>query len=696
MKRIACALLTSASLAMVSPVWAQSASGESRPAEDQASSNDSEGLADIVVTAQRREQSLQSVPVSVQAFSDERLAASGIETTADLARVTPGLVVVRGVGLSSPFLRGIGSSSNGPGVENPVATYVDGVYYGSKAGAMSDLANVERVEVLKGPQGTLFGRNATGGLIQIITHDPSSDPGFTAKVAYQNYDTVTASGYVTGGLVENVAADLALSYRNQGKGWGTNSFTGSDVNKTDSFLIRSKLLIEPSPDTRIVLAGDYSELDTDTGLSARFIDGFLASNGQPYRGDRYGVQNSFDQFFKSKAGGVSLTATHNLNDDITFTSITSYRRTNYDFLLDADAMPVNNIRFETAVRERQFSQELQLSGGSSGSLEWTAGGYYFRGNGQQSIFFSGAVFPTLITRAVYGGQSTRSYAGYAQLTYPLADSTRLTLGARYNAEKRGLSGEIRLTALDGTISIPTVVPDGTDTSFNKLTWRIALDHDLAQDVLLYASYNRGFRSGGFNPSNLTNPSFRPEVLDAFELGLKSSFLDRKLRLNIAGFYYDFSDIQLSQFVLGVQTVRNAARAEVYGVDLDAEVLVTPRLRLTGSMEYLVGKYTSFPGAGIAMPLPGGGNLVTVGDASGNRMARAPRVTANAAVDYSMPLGSNLSADFNVTYSYTSKFFWEPDNYLFEDPYSLVNAKLTFNFSDRHKISIWGRNLTDKF
>jgi iron complex outermembrane receptor protein len=143
-------------------------------------------------------------------------------------------------------------------------------------------------------------------------------------------------------------------------------------------------------------------------------------------------------------------------------------------------------------------------------------------------------------------------------------------------------------------------------------------------------------------------------------------------------------------------VRNAARAEVYGVDLDAEVLVTPRLRFTGSMEYLVGKYTSFPGAGIAMPLPGGGNLVTVGDASGNRMARAPRVTANAAVDYSMPLGSNLSADFNVTYSYTSKFFWEPDNYLFEDPYSLVNAKLTFNFSDRHKISIWGRNLTDKF
>ncbi|NIJ37542.1 iron complex outermembrane receptor protein [Sphingopyxis panaciterrae] len=701
MRAIVFTLVGIAALTLTPPSWAQEQEKPGSPEQPSAPSSSSEnpdvrgGLSDIVVTAQRREQSLQSVPIAVQAFSGERLQASGIENTADLAMVTPGLVVVRGVGLSSPFLRGIGSSSNGPGVESPVATYVDGVYYGSKATAMGSLANVERVEVLKGPQGTLFGRNATGGLIQIITRDPSSTPGFTAKAGYQNYATVTASGYVTGGLAQDVSADLALDYRNQGKGWGFNTVTGTDVNVSDSFLARSKILIEPGPDTRIVLSGDYGEWDSDTGLATRFADGFLGSNGQPYVGPRYGVQASFDQFFRSRAGGVSLTATHSF-DDITLTSITAYRRSNYAFAFDGDGTAAPVLRFETAVHERQFSQELQLSGGSPDALEWTAGAYFFDANGRQSVLFSGTSFPTLITRAVYGAQSTRAYAGYAQGTYSVAEGTRITLGARYNSEKRGLSGDVILTALDGTVTRPTIVPDGTDATFNKLTWRVAVDHDLAEDVLAYASYNRGFRSGGYNPSNLTNPPFRPEVLDAYELGFKSSLFDRRLRLNIAAFFYDFRDIQLSQFVLGVQTVRNAARAEVYGLDVDFEALVTERLRLSGSFEYLKGEYKSFPGAAFAVPLPAGGNAVVIGDAAGKELIRSPRVTGNVAVDYSLPLQSGLTADFNVTYTYNDGFFWEPDNYLFQKSYSLVNARASISFDDHHKISVWGRNLANKY
>lgn len=701
MRSVSLTLLGSTFLTISVPVWALAQAGPNSPEQaveptsGDPSAEGQGGLEDIVVTAQRREQALQTVPIAIQAFSQKALQSSGIENTADLALVTPGLVVVRGVGLSSPFLRGIGSSSNGPGVESPIATYVDGVYYGSKANAMMSLENIERVEVLKGPQGTLFGRNATGGLIQVITRDPSSTPGFTAKVGYQNYNTVTASGYVTGGLAEGVSADFAVNYRNQGKGWGYNTVTGVDVNVSDGYVMRGKLLFEPSDSTRIMLAGDYSKSDSDTGLATRFADGFLGNNGLPYVGPRYGLQATFDQYFRSRARGASLTVTHDFND-ITLTSITAYRRTNYGFAFDGDGTPSPILRFETAVRERQFSQELQLSGGSRGSLEWTAGAYYFDGNGNQSIFFSGTSFPTLITRAVFGGQTTRSYAGYAQATYPILDSTRITLGARYNSEKRGLSGNVQLTALNGTVTTPTVVPAGTDTTFNKLTWRIAVDHDLSEDVMGYASYNRGFRSGGYNPSNLTNPPFRPEVLDAYELGLKSSLFDRRVRFNVAAFYNDFQDIQLSQFVLGVQTVRNAASAETYGVDVDFEALVATRLRLSGSMEYLKGKYKSFPGAAFAVPLPGGGNAVVIGDAAGKDVVRTPRWTANAAVDYSMPLGSDLSADFNVTYAYNDGFFWEPDNLLFQKSYSLVNARASLNFNDRHKITIWGRNLTDKY
>ncbi len=661
--------------------------GQASPAPD--------GLADIVVTAQRRKQSLQSVPIAVQAFSEARLDASGIENTADLAMVTPGLVTVRGVGLSSPFLRGIGSSSNGPGVESPVATYVDGVYYGSKASAMTSLENVERVEVLKGPQGTLFGRNATGGLIQIVTRDPSPTSGFTARVGYQNYDTVTATGYLTGGLAPNVSADVMVDYRNQGEGWGRNIVTGADVNVTDSFLARSKLLLEPGPDTRIVLAVDYSDWESDTGLASRFREGFLGANGLPYSGPRYGVQSTFDQFFRSEAGGASLTVSHDFGA-VALTSITAYRRTDYAFAFDGDATPAPVLRFETAVNERQFSQELQLSGGAPGSLEWTAGAFYFDADGQQSVLFSGTSLPTLITRAVYGGQSTRSYAAYAQLTYPVLDNTRITLGARYNSEKRGLNGNVLLTALDGSVTRPTVVPTGTDATFNKLTWRIALDHDLAPDVLAYASYNRGFRSGGFNPSNLTNPPFRPEVLDAYEVGLKSSLFDRRVRLNVGAFFYNFNDIQLSQFVLGVQTIRNAARAELYGVDLDAEILVNSQLRLSGSFEYLKGEFKSFPGAAFAVPLPAGGNGVMIGDASGKNMIRAPRFTGNIAADYTLPIAAHLSADLNVTYSYNGGFFWEPDNFVKQAPYSLVNARASLNFDDRHKITFWARNITNEY
>lgn len=641
------------------------------------------GLGDIVVTAQRKSENLQKVPIVIQAFSAEKLQASGISTTADLAIVTPGLVLSRGVGLSSPYIRGIGNGSNGPGVENSVGLYVDGVYYASKAGAMAELDNVERVEVLKGPQGTLFGRNNTGGLIQIITKDPTVEPSFSAKVGYGNYDTVTASGYISGSLTDNVKADVLLSYRNQGEGWGKNIVTGSDANYTNNFYARSKMVLDLNDDTKIVLAGDYIDYESDVGINVHVLDGLLGTFGYDYTGGKYGVGNNDDQLFRSKAGGGSMTLTHDLGD-VTLTSISAYRKTKYNFVLDADASPLSFLTFISAVEEKQLSQELQLAGGDGGPLQWQVGGYYFSNKSNVTTDFTG-----IFTRNAVADVATKSWAAYAQGTYSLAETTRVTAGLRYTTERRTIEG----AQLDA--GVQTISADDA-TTFNKLTWRIALEQDLARDVLGYLSYNRGFRSGGYNPGTLSNPAFRPEVLDAYEVGIKSTLFDRRLRFNVGAFYYDFQDIQLSQFILGTQFVRNAASAELYGVDVDFEALLTEGLTLSGGVEYLKATYKDFEGATFSTPLPGGGNSVAIGNAKGNDIVRTPRWTGNLSLDYSLPVGDTNSLDFNVTYSYNDGWYPEPDNLLRQDAYSLVNARVSFNFNDHASMSVWGRNLTNKF
>lgn len=677
-------------------VTAETAAGASAAVGEQAQRLE-EGavVSDIVVTAQRREESLQKVPLTVQAFSSENLAATGIQTTADLPAVTPGLVLARGIGLSSPFLRGVGSSSNGPGVENSVATYVDGIYLGSKSAALSQLIDVERVEVLKGPQGTLFGRNATGGLIQIVTRDPAVDPGLRLTLDASNYETAVVSSYVNGGIADGLSAGLSLTNRYQGAGWGRNVVTGRDVNVTNFFSTRGKVKYEASEDLTFTVAGDYTFYESDVGAATRVLEGARAVNGYVYEGPRYGVADDVDQFLRSRIGGVSLTATHDGHSS-TLTSITAYREARYRVALDSDVTPARNLRFDSTVNERQFSQELQLSGGSRTGLQYSLGGYLFIADGRSVNGLSGALFPTLTSSQTIGEQRTRSGAAYVQATYALAESTRLTAGLRYTVEKRELLGFNRRIALDGSTAIPFVVPRGTETTFRRPTWRIALDHDLAPDVLGYMSYNRGFRSGGFNPGLLTNPPVKPEILDAYEVGLKSSLLDQRLRLNVSGFYYSFSDIQLSQFALGIQTIRNAAKAELYGLDLDFEVVPITRLRFSGGLEYLQGTYRSFPGAAFAVPLPGGGNQLIIGDASGKDVIRTPRLTGNVALNYTVPVGPSELV-FNVNYAYNDGFFTEPDNLLRQRAYSLINGQIGLEMEDgRQRVVLWARNLTNRY
>lgn len=666
--------------------------------EDDSAKNPDFMLEEIIVTAQRRTENLQDVPISVQAFSGDTIDRAGIESTADLGILTPGLVYTKGVGLGSPFLRGIGTLGNGPGTENSIAIYVDEVYIASKTSALTELANVERVEVLKGPQGTLFGRNATGGLIQIITKQPPAEPEGRFKLGYGNYDTVTASASVGGPLTDKLGAVMSINYKDQNEGFGVNLGTGNDVNREESLSGRVKFSYQPSDATRITLIGAYSETENSIGTAYRLLGDAVPRLGPtfvmpPNAGD-YDVNGNADPFYDGDDNQFSLKIEHDMGFAV-FKSISAYQTSDYFFVLDSDITPEPNLYITVANDEKQFSQELQLSSNSDAGLEWTAGLYAYFGEGEQTLTLEGDAFPTLQQIANTGSQDTSSYAVYGQATQQFGEKTRFTAGLRYTIDEREIGGQRGSFALDGTFSATPIEPAEAD--FEKLTWRLALDYQLSPDALLYVSYNRGFKSGLFNAGSLQLDPVLPEVLDAYEIGVKSELFDQRLRFNTTAFYYDFEDIQLTQFALGIATLRNAAKAEVYGFEFDSEFIMTRDLSLVAGLSLLDGSFKSFPGAGFAVPNPAGGNTVTPGDATGNELVRTPRLTATAALNYSTAIAYNNTFSFNLNYSYNDGFYVEPDNVLKQDAYSLINARAQLGFSgDRVLVSLWATNLTDKF
>lgn len=646
---------------------------------------------DIIVTAQRKSENLQRVPISVVAASEETLVKSGILTTADLPNITPGLVFTRGVGFGYPYLRGIGSSGNGPGQENSVAVYVDGVYIATKLSGMTDLINIERVEVLKGPQGTLFGRNATGGLIQVITKDPPKQPGMMVRLGYDNYETVTAAAYVGAPISDAVGIDLSVNYQNQGQGWGKNLTSGKDTNLENKFSARSKLRMELGDLTTVTLAGDYAYRKSSIGSTYRFFEGEKGIGGFifPINSSKYDDISAFDVGISGKAGGISLKVDHEAGF-ANIMSITAWRKSRYSILVDNNYDGLPSAAGAGDNRERQLSQEFQISSPSGGSLQWTMGFYGFWYKGNQILSLIGRARPLEFN--VNGIQDAQSYAIYGQATQQLWEGGRLTAGLRQTWERRTLEGRFSFAA-----PIAKQV-----AKFDKLSWRLALDQDIGPDAMAYASYNRGFKSGAFNAGFLQLAPVKPEMLDAFELGVKSSLLDRRLRLNLAAYYYDFKDIQLQQYVDGVGALRNAAKAEIYGLDADAELVVTEGLTLSGNLAWAKGTFKSFPGANLAMPIVDvngvrtGGNQILIRDLSGNDVPRLPRITATAGANYIVPIGDTQKLEFNVTYSYNDGYYPEPDNYLREKAYSLINARVDFHFDENLKLGIWARNLTDKF
>jgi iron complex outermembrane recepter protein len=662
------------------------------------------GLADIVVTAQRRDQRLQDVPISVSSVSAEALRTGVVLSTADLFRMVPSLTVNSTNGRFFPRIRGVGNEITNPAYENGVATYIDGIYVASTAGGIMSLASVERVEVLKGPQGTLFGRNSTGGLINVITRTPSQEFGARVTVGYGNYQTFTADGYVTGGLSDSIAVDLAGHISQQGEGFGTNLATGQDVYRLDDdYAVRASLLGDFGG-VQLRVSGDYSLREGSTNPTT------TAPGSYPVGGQVRVFDNPWDVAIDTvpKNRLESYGGSAKLDFDLsvgTFTSITAYREADSFISIDGDTTALRTSEIYLQQYDHQFSQELQLASGDDSTLTWIVGLHYF--DAESGYDPSRVRFNPPFNRPLPGGGrvaevrnrpvlTTEAIAGFAQVTVPLGADTNLTGGFRHTWEERTIESTGELDVLNGPSGLPaTPVPQRT-TRIDRPTWRIALDHRISPELLAYVSYNRGFKSGGFNANAPTDPPYSPETLDAYEVGLKSDLLDRRLRLNVAGYYYDYTDIQIARFVGGATIIYNGGDARTYGLDVDFEYQPIPALTLSGGIALLDAEFTDAPGLFFYVPNPNPpfGNTVTVGNGDGNGLPYSPDFVVTIRARYEIPTSFGTVA-LDGGYYRSTAYYTNADNVLEQPTFDLVNLGVALQLDNGLEFRLFAQNVSDE-
>jgi iron complex outermembrane recepter protein len=670
-------------------VFANIAAQAQTPSQSQPADTQDQQIQEILVTAQRRSERLQDVPISVNAFDAATMKALGITSTEDLGELTPGLVVSRESTSAVFTLRGIrNENASILGDEQAVSLYVDGVYLPSSQAAVFDFNNIDRIEVLEGPQGTLFGRNATGGVIQIITKTPSQTPHADFDVSYANYNTVTSNLYATGGVTKNLAADISIHYENQGDGWGKNLFNGEDAFKGHDFGVRSKWLLTLD-DTSVTLSGDYNKYLSDVGTAYYLYPGFTGVNGHVGRpGGFYDVDLNFPSFSDNETYGGSITVDQNFHW-ATFKSISAFHRVQAVNDLDQDGTPLPFSNFVGNENEHTFTQELQLASPAGSAVRWLTGLYYYNDRA--------GYYPAQLTGTSYGGlsldinsiETAVSYAGFGQATVTVLPATDLTLGVRYTSDHRHIVGQI-------DTSVPGLVlsPGNQEKTFDKTTFRISLDHHFTDDILSYISYNRGFKSGVFNTFSPNAPAVEPEVLNATEIGLKTEFFDKRLRFNSAAYYYQFSNMQLAQVVSGQAFTVNAASADIKGVDGNLEWIPLHNLTFRAGGSYIHSKFTNYPNAPFYVPAAGGGLATVTGDATGNQLPYAPKYSFNVGGDYAVPT-EHGTYTFNINEAYTDSLFINADNQVKQPSFGYLNSSLSWASPDRKwDVRVWGKNLTD--
>ena len=648
------------------------------------------GIEDIVVTAQRREERLQDVPIAVTAVTGDSLARSGVTDTRQLTQSMPSVVFSRVNSSFQPYIRGVGTRNANIGDESNVSLYIDGVYQPVMSSLGFDIINVERIEVLRGPQGTLFGRNSTGGLINIITPDPTDEPSGRIIARVGSYGEKSLQGYISTGIAPGLSVDLTGSVAGD-SGYIKDLVNGGYRGERSSEVVRAKILIAPSETFRAVLTGNYT----------RYADSSSVSE-QPFRGNSIGAREpapiiptepwqtaiDVDTNAKSKTYSTSLQTRLRLGGvDIETTS--AYIDSTAISITDSDATPkpIGSVRAPQS--SSYIENEVRALSTGDGPFSWILGAFQFSGKGAFDGLESYAN-DALVSRT-FTRQEVESYAGFGEGTLRLGEHISLIAGLRYTWEKRNYEAHT---------ATATVVPF-RESSNDKLTYRLSAQYKFSDHANIYASYSRGFKSGvynGFATNVAAAAPTRPETLDSFELGFKTDPLDW-LRVNGSVFHYDYTDIQQSARDPATTLVLlfNAASAKVDGAELEVTARAGRSFNIRGYATLLRAKYDDFPTAQIFRPTGMGGNTsIAPFDASGKDMIRAPRFTLGVNFDWSHETSAGLFGIAGNIFR-SAKYYWDFENRLTQPAYTMINGDISWSPSADSplRLSVFVRNLANE-
>lgn len=673
------------------------------PAEEAAETQDS---GEIVVTARRREESLIDVPISMSVVSGDSLVKSGAADITALQDKTPNLTLQIARGSNSTliaFSRGVGQQDPLWGFEPGVALYIDDVYVARPQGAVLDIFDVERVEVLRGPQGTLYGRNTIGGAVKYVTRRLGDDFKASFRGSYGSYNQIDLVGQVVipVGDTLSLGAAVAQYWRD---GYGTNLTTGAEHYNKDVFAARVSAEFTPTDNIFVRVAGDRvldrSNPRHGTRLLPNGTDPIYAPTASVYD-TRAGIGDDN----RVETRGLSVTGEIGLSDALTFKTITAWRDGSTDTVIDFDNTILPTLDIPAEYSDRQFTQELQLLYEGE-RLQGVFGLYYL--NGRASGAFDTVIGLANLTTLTAGEVFTKSYAAFGDFSFDLTDQFKISAGLRYTRdEKTGTVYRQNFTGLrspyfGNATAIPGLVRSNYTNSrdFEKLTPRISLSYQPNADLNIYASYGKGYKSGGFDMRGdvvltpTTVNGYNPETIDSYELGMKGAFLDRKLFVNLAGFFSNYKDqqvtIQVPALPSGIASfVDNAGKGEIYGFELETRMVPSRRFQASVVVGYTNADYKEF------FTFIGGGT--TPVDVSNQRaFQNTPEWTANASFTWSNDVAGGVLA-FTPAVSLRSdiQMFELATPALDQDGYALVEASLNWTSGNgRYRFGIAGRNLTD--
>jgi iron complex outermembrane receptor protein len=673
-------------------------------------------LETIVVTAQKRSENIQDVPISIQALSGKDIIKFGIKSSADLSAYTPNVDIALPDGAGSQpiiSIRGVGLNDYSTNNSGPNGVYVDEVYLSAPSSQSFQTFDLQRVEVLKGPQGTLYGRNTNGGALNFITVKPTDTLSEDFHVEYSSFNTINVQGAVGGPIADNLTGRVAI-VKNNSDGFVNNELTGTKENGANNGAGRMLLEYKPTDqwdvlfnvhggyvDNRPAEYRHYGDLNSSGGLctvaqtfAGQCVDAFGYGTPPGFYNGAYNRR----EHLTVESYGTNLRVDYTLSD-IKFSSITAFEHNAKFHPEDSDASPNRLLEVNFGVVSDEVTQEFRASQAVD-KYDWVAGLFYLhevmRQNQPLSVLldydlFFGPGSGNGIAGIYYdtSNQIADSYAVYSQGNYKLTDALKLTLGARYTTEHKTFqydaAQQLQVNGINNFGPITPIIDSYKSLNDDAFSWRAALNYDFTGNVMAYASAATGFKSGIFNGGFLSNVAAQverqlepiaPEKVISYEVGLKSTMFDRRVVLNLAAFYNDYRDMQIPVYIpfesgsgngtnipLGI--LANATKVHTDGVEMEFHAKPTEELTLSVNAALLRTRIDSFLNQPAYV---------------GNQLALSPHSTISFIGDYTVPVYSN-ALNFQLSANYKSQQYFDPtqDQYTKQDPYWLENARVSYEF-----------------